>query len=393
MIKILFLIAIFFSPLPAYAQWYLGQASLPINKNNYNDVRKSVIEKAIENASLQASSYIKVETTVSDGILTKNSSHILSEHHISEIKILNESVANDTLTINVKVNLRTGLNCNKDQYLKQIIIAQFPLLTAAQATAGDIYTLPFHVASRFKNELINQPNIFVEELIPQMVFKPDSSMDTIDLQSINRISHALSSRYQSQYLVFGYIRDISLFNETKSGLLTSTTSPLRNFTIKIYMYDRITDSIVLEHEYHGEGGWSFNSFNKVDLANSLFWRSEYGKTITDTLFKAAKEINQTLSCDATKATVINKDNEFITINIGTLHGVKIGDMFQYSKLKNVLLNNTILTTLMPPNNPTYLEVVQVSNKISLLRVPPKQDVNGIKQHQIDLYDVVTTVPH
>ncbi len=379
-------------PSTLYAQWYTGQASSPIDGKDYNDIRKKVIQQAIENASLQASSYIKIETTVSDGILSKSTSNIQSEHQISEIKILNESVTNDTLTINVKVNLQTSLNCTKDQYQKQLVIAQFPLLTPAQAAAGDIYTLPFHVVSRFKNELINQPNVFVEELIPQMVFKPNSSMDTVNLRSVNRISHALSSQYQSQYLVFGYLRDIGLFNETKSGLLNSTTSPKRNFTMKVFMYDRISDSIVLENEYHGEGGWSFNSFNRVDLSNSLFWRSEYGQTIVDTLFKAAKDINETLSCEATKAKVINKDDAFITINIGTLHGVKTGDIFKHIKLKNIPLNQSILTTLMPPNEATYLEVVQVSKKISLLRVPPKQDLNGMKQHQIDLYDVVTTVP-
>ncbi|QDE29627.1 MULTISPECIES: flagellar assembly protein T N-terminal domain-containing protein [Shewanella] len=392
MTKILLLIVICLMPSTLYAQWYTGQASSPIDGKDYNDIRKKVIQQAIENASLQASSYIKIETTVSDGILSKSTSNIQSEHQISEIKILNESVANDTLTINIKVNLQTSLNCTKDQYQKQLVIAQFPLLTPAQAAAGDIYTLPFHVVSRFKNELINQPNVFVEELIPQMVFKPNSSMDTVNLRSVNRISHALSSQYQSQYLVFGYLRDIGLFNETKSGLLNSTTSPKRNFTMKVFMYDRISDSIVLENEYHGEGGWSFNSFNQVDLSNSLFWRSEYGQTIVDTLFKAAKDINETLSCEATKAKVIDKDDEFITINIGTLHGVKTGDMFKHIKLKNIPLNQTILTTLMPPNEATYLEVVQVSKKISLLRVPPKQDLNGMKQHQIDLYDVVTTAP-
>ncbi|MCU7369402.1 hypothetical protein PEC18_00470 [Paucibacter sp. O1-1] len=102
-------------------------------------------------------------------------------------------------------------------------------------------------------------------------------MDTVDLKAVQSISHSLNSQYQSQYLVFGYIRDIGLFNETTSSLLNKTTTPKRNFTIKVFMYDRISDSILVENEYHGEGDWSFDSFSRVDLANSLFWRSDYGR--------------------------------------------------------------------------------------------------------------------
>ncbi|KPZ67947.1 hypothetical protein AN944_03861 [Shewanella sp. P1-14-1] len=383
------LLAVF--PSVSMAQWYVGQASYPIGNDDYNDVRKFVVEKAIENASLQASSFISIENTVRDGILTSSQSNVLSQHHISEIVILNESIEGGKLTINLKVSLESKSNCIEDRYLKQLIVAQFPLLTPSQASAGDISNLPFHIGSRFKNELTHQPNVFVEEMIPQMVYKPITTMDTINLETIQGISEALNSQYQSQYLVFGYIRDISLYNEKKSNLLVDTVYPKRNFTIKVFMYDRISNSILLEEEYHGEGGWSFDSYSRVDLANSLFWRSEYGKTIVNTLFKVSQEINQTLKCEATKAIVINRDDAYITINIGKLHGVAKGDIFQHIKLKNITLANSVLSTLMPPDEPIHLEVVQVSNKISLLKVPKHLDKNGMNQHQIDLYDVVTTV--
>ncbi|WP_144211947.1 flagellar assembly protein T N-terminal domain-containing protein [Shewanella donghaensis] len=390
MIRALIYLGLYLIPSIACAQWFTGQASQAINGMDYNEVRSATIEQAIENASLQASSFIKIEHTVTNGILSKSTSNLLSEHQISKITILNETVKNGILTINLKVNLQSGQSCTKDIYQKQLVIAQFPLLTPAQASSGDIYTLPFHVVSRFKNELTNQPSTFVEELIPQMVYKPDYHLDTLNLESVKGISHALSSQFQSQYLVFGYIRDIGLFDENKSNILTNTITPKRNFTIKVYMYDRVSNSILLENEYHGEGGWSFDSFSKVDLANSLFWRSEYGKTINDTLFKAAKDINEILSCEPTKANVINVDNEFVTINIGTLHGVKKGDVFNVVKLKNIPLRNSVLSTLMPPDKPIHLKVIQVSNKISLLVAPQDSDPNGMKQHQTNLYDVVTT---
>ncbi|GIU49348.1 MULTISPECIES: flagellar assembly protein T N-terminal domain-containing protein [Shewanella] len=391
MMRTFFAIMMLCIPTASFAQWYVGQASITYNGDDYNKIRKQAVELAIENASLQASSYISIENTVRDGILTSSKSNVISKQQISEIIILNETITAGKLTVNLKVNLHSKSNCIKDAYSKQLIIAQFPLLNPEQATPGDISSLPFHVASRFKDELINQPSVFVEELIPQMVFKPVSSFDSINLKSVQGISHGLNSQFQSQYLVFGYIRDIGLYNEITSSLLKNTIYPKRNFTIKVFMYDRISDSILLEDEYHGEGGWSFDSFTKVDMSNSLFWRSEYGQAIVDTLFKVSQDINQTLSCEATKATVINRDDEFITINIGTMHGVKKGDIFQHIKLKNIPVRNTVMSTLMPPEEPTLLEVVQVSNKISLLKAPENEDINGMNQHQIDLYDVVTTV--
>ncbi|NKF52106.1 hypothetical protein G3R49_16195 [Shewanella sp. WXL01] len=387
------LLALLLPVSPAFAKWYLGQESVTYDGNNYNQIRKQAIEQAIENASLQASSFISIENTVSGGLLTSTQSKLVSNQQISEIVILNEAIAGGKLTINLKVNMHTVANCVKDDYLKQLIVAQFPMLTPAQAAAGDIAALPFHVASRIKNELSNQPNIFVEELIPEMVFQPTSSFDSINLKSVKGISHGLNNQFQSQYLVFGYLRDISLFDQITANLVGETKVPMRNFTIKMFMYDRISDSILLEEEYHGEGAWSFDSYSRVDMANSLFWRSEYGKAVVNTLFKVAQDINRKLSCESTKAIVINSGDEYVTVNIGTLHGVEKGDKFQHIKLNNIPLNNAVLSTWMPPEQPVYLEVMQVSNKTSLLKVPDHQDVTGAKQDQIELYDAVIAAQH
>ncbi|MBR9728023.1 flagellar assembly protein T N-terminal domain-containing protein [Shewanella intestini] len=390
MIRYLLALMLMLLPCVVSAQWYLGQASIPYDGDNYNDVRKKAVELAIENASLQAQSFISIETTVTGGILTKSESSISSAQQISEIVILNESIAAGKLTVNLKVNMHSSANCIKDHYLKQLVVAQFPLLTPAQAAAGDISKLPFHVASRFKSELSNQPNIFVEGLISQMVYKPQSSFDSVDLKSVKAISHGLNSDFQSQYLVFGYIRDVSLYNEITSSLLVNTKTPKRNFTIKVFMYDRISDSILVEEEYHGEGDWSFDSNGNVDLSNSLFWRSNYGQAVVNTLFKVAQDINRKLSCEPTKAIVINTENNFVTINIGKLHGVKKGDVFQHTKLRNIKLPNSMLSTFMPAEKPIHLEVVQVSNKVSLLKTRV-DDLQWANQHQIDLYDAVTSV--
>ncbi|MCL1090376.1 flagellar assembly protein T N-terminal domain-containing protein [Shewanella profunda] len=371
-----------------HAQWYIGQATLSLGDEDYNKIRSETIKQAIENASLQASSFISIKNTVTNGILAESSSALLSENHIAEVVILNESVAQNALTINLKVNIQSQTNCIKDKYTKQIIIGQFPLLIPAQASDGGIYKLPDHISSRFKTKLTNQPSIFVETLLPQTIVDVDEPLDSIDIKHIEAISLSLSHRFQSQYLIFGYIRDVSLFEEKKTQLLQTKIKPMRNFTIKVFVYDRLSQSLLLQTEYHGEGGWSFDSNATVDLANSLFWRSDYGKVIVDTLYNAASDINDTLSCQPTRASILYKEDDLVTINLGTQHGVKLDDKFKLVKQRNLPTTNGMLNLLIPLSSPVILDVIHTSDNVSLLRVSPESNSQGKQQDQVDLFDVI-----
>lgn len=373
------------------AQWVIGQATQSLTDQDFESVRAATIKQAIENASLQTTSLISIESTVTDGILEESTSALLSENRITEVVILNESVAKNVLTINLKVNIQSQANCTKDKYSKQIIISQFPLLIPAQASDGGIYALAEHIGSRFKTNLNNQPNIFVETLLQQTVVNVDQPIDSIDIKQIEAISQSLSHRFQSQYLIFGYIRDVSLFEEKKTQLLQTKIKPMRNFTIKVFVYDRLSQSLLLQTEYHGEGAWSFDSNATVDLANSLFWRSDYGKSIVDTLYTAASDMNETLSCEPTRASILYKDNDLVTINLGTQQGVEYGDQFKLVKQRNLPTTNAMLNLLIPLSSPVILDVIHTSDNVSLLKVSPTTDPRGEQQDQVDLFDVVTSV--
>lgn len=389
-IRMLLSVIVFITPL-CHAQWYIGQASLSLDEKDYNEVRSEVIKQAIENASLQAGTFISIKNTVTNGILAESSSALLSENHIAEVIILNESVAKNALTINLKVNIQSQANCIKDKYTKQVIISQFPLLIPAQASYGGLYQLPAHISSRFKTKLTNQPSIFVETLLPQTIVNINEPLDTINIKHIEAISLSLSHQFQSQYLIFGYIRDVSLFEEKKTQLLQTSIKPMRNFTIKVIIYDRLSQSLLLQTEYHGEGSWSFDSNAKVDLANSLFWRSDYGKAIVDTLYDAASDINNTLTCQPTRASILYKEDDLVTINLGTQHGVKRGDRFKLVKQRNLPTTNAMLNLLIPLSSPVTLDVIHTSDNVSLLRVSPEYDPQKIQQDKVDLFDVIMPV--
>ena len=257
---------------PSHAKWYVGQAQQSLgekgifdNDSKMDKIRAATIKQAIENASLQASSHITIESTVENGLLQKNTSTLYSEHEITSVELLHESIANNILSITLKANIVASSQCGTDDYLKSVTLSQFPLLTSAQAAPGSVFQLPYHVSTRLKYSLQNQPNLFVNKLIGQSFIHPTQQIEfELDTDKLSELFENLTVDQQSQYIVFGYIRDISLYEETKSGILTNEQRNMRNFTVKVYLYEPLTNSILLEQEYHGEGEWSFPVREKID---------------------------------------------------------------------------------------------------------------------------------
>lgn len=383
---------------PTCAQWYVGQAqqtlgNSQVSESEMDKIRAVTIKQAIENASLQASSHITIESTVENGLLQKNTSTLYSEHEITSVELLHESITNNILSITLKANIVAASQCDTDDYLKSITLSQFPLLTSAQAAPGSVFQLPYHVSTRMKYSLQNQPNLFVNKLIGQSFIHPSEQIEfELDTDKLAALFENLTVEQQSQYIVFGYIRDISLYEETKSGIISKEQRNMRNFTVKVYLYEPITNSILLEQEYHGEGEWSFPVREKVDLSNSLFWKSDYGNTVLETLYSAAIDINDQLKCETTKASISYLDKDIMAIKMGTEQGIKLGDDFTLRKLKRLRLNNQTLISLIEPEKTVQLEVIQANRQSSLIGVIKGTDKTGQQQDQIELSDILIPEP-
>ncbi|WDE11799.1 flagellar assembly protein T N-terminal domain-containing protein [Thalassomonas haliotis] len=364
-IRLLCLALAFLFPFAASGQWYQGSAQVAVKGFDFDEIRTTAIKRAITNASFQASSYINAEEIVLDGLLQSSKSAIRSEGRLRRVEILSETVRDDMLTVEVRVDFEPLMTCGGDEYRKSLVIAQMPLLNAAQGANGGMFNIGTHVSKRFEQQLLAQENVAVGQLLNQ-AFLPHNSMQQIDYREAAETARYLAGEYASQFILFGFIRDISLFEQVKDQLIFDDVKLRRNFTMQIYLFDGIRGSILMQKEYHGESDWLFAAHETVDTYNSLFWRSDYGRMMLNTINSAVTDIDDALKCQQSLAQVISKGEHELVINMGNKHGLKAKDEFRLMKYRLLVGANGQSLPLLSANEQRFFTVSRVDSQSAVL---------------------------
>ena len=367
------------------AQWYQGSAKVRIESFNFDEQRTMAIKRAIANASLLTSSYVSAENVSLDGLLISSKTTLKSENRIRRVEIVSESIDNDILSVTVKVDIDIFNDCDFERKLKKsLIIAQLPLLKQTQAAPGGLFDLGRQVSKRFKQQLLSESSVAKVELLTQSL----TSTTSLDIESgyLGETARYLASLHSSQFILFGYIRDVSLFEQVKDNLLIDDVNVRRNFTLNVYLYDALRSRFLLEKSYHHEANWPFEDAYVVDTNGSLFWRSDFGRMMLNTVNSAVVDINDSLACQASIAQIVSIENNQIIINNGRQHGVKLGDVFELSKLRLIDQPNGTILPVLNQDHLRHLHVIQVNSHSATLS---SDSVSVIGSSQ--LFDLVTLV--
>ena len=224
-------------------------------------------------------------------------------------------------------------------------------------------------------QLNSQESVYVSALLNK-AFMPDDSLGTINTRYLKDVGSYLATEHDSQFILFGAIRDISFFEQVKDQLLIDDVLLRRNFTLQIYLYDAIKEKLIIQKSYHGEDTWQFKENHVVDTNNSVFWRSDYGRTVLHTINSAVIDINDELSCQQSLPQIVHSDNGQLVINIGESQGVKLGDQFELVKQQIVQGINGKSVPLSTIDDANTLKVIQVNNQSSVLTGDWLNTLNG-----------------
>lgn len=350
---------------PCYATWYQGSALQDVGTFNFDEIRTKTIKRAIANAAIQSNTFIQVEDIVLDGLLQSSKTVLRSEGQIRRVEILNESVDNDVLSVTVKVDIKPLISCQRDHYAKSLLITQFPILKPTQAAEGAIFNIGMHTSKRFELQLNSQPKVFVSSLLNESIM-PENPQGNINQQYLKQVGRYLATEHNSQFILFGAIQDISLFEQVKEQILFDDVLLRRNFTLQLYLYDAIRGGMLLQKNYHGEGNWQYAQNHAVDTNNSLFWRTDYGRNMLHAISSAVTDINDALSCQQSLPQIINKSNGQLVINIGEKQGVKVGDEFEMVNRRLLQEANGQTHALLSVDHSRKLNVIEVHNHSAVL---------------------------
>ncbi len=347
-----------------FATWHQGSAKKSFNAFNFDNIRTETIKRAIANAAMKDRSYIQVEDIVLDGLLQSSKTLLRSEGQIRRVEIIAESIDGDTLTVTVKADIKSLISCEKDAYAKSLLITQFPILKPMQAVDGALFDLGIQASKRFEMQLNSQPKVSVN-----LLHKSALISDTSDEKEryLKEVGAYLATEHDSQFILFGAIRDISLFEQVKEQLLIDDVLLRRNFTVELYLYDAIRDNMLLQKNYHGEANWQYESNHIVDTNNSVFWRMDYGRSVLHTINSAVIDISDALNCQQSLSQIIHQENDLLVINIGNKQGVKVGDEFELVSQRLITGANGNTYAIHSVDHLSTLSVIQVSAKSAVLK--------------------------
>lgn len=363
-IKLLFFLVLPFS-YKVQATWYQGQATKFIGKNDFEEIRTETIKKAIADAAMQGQSFIQAEDIMLDGLLQSSKTVLRSDGRIRRVEIIDEFVHEGALTVIVRADVEPMFTCEKGVYAKSLLNTQFTILNPIQASVGAIFDIGSQTTKRFEQQLNAQPNVQVNSTISQAVFSHQSS-GIMNEAELDTLGNHLALKHGSQFILFGFIRDISLFEQVKDETLYDDVQLRRNFTIQVYLYDAIRNSMIMQQSYHGEGNWNYPTNHIVDTNNSEFWRNDFGRAVLHTISSAVTDINDVLACQQSYAHIVDNYDGKIVINIGQVQGVKIGDEFDLVKLLRRQGADGKTRILLTPEKSSYLNVLHVNKNSAVL---------------------------
>jgi hypothetical protein len=364
-----------------FATWYQGNAQQAVSTLNFDETRTNTIKRAIANAAIQSNSFIQVEDIVLDGLLQSSKTVLRSEGQIRRVEILSESIDEGVLTVMVKVDIKPLVSCEKDHYAKSLLIAQFSLLKPSQATQGALFDLGIQTSKRFERQLNSQPSVFVSSLLTK-AFRLNNNMGNLNQDYLEQVGRYLATEHNSQFILFGAIQDLSLFEQVKEQLILDDVQLRRNYTIQLYLYDAIRAEILLKKNYHGEGTWVYEQNQIVDTANSLFWRTDYGRNMLHTISSAVTDISDVLTCQQSLPQIIDNANGQLVINIGKKQGVKVGDEFEIVNKRLLKGSNSKSYPLFSVDHSKALNVIAVNNQTAVLTSDSLSVINEGQVHNL-----------
>ena len=320
--------------LPLQAAWYKTIGSAAIINNDEDYARQQAIQDALRQAMLKAGASVSSIQKLSNGALTRDDFQIRANSEVRQYQLLDEEIRDARIFVRVRSYIvadRSG--CSGGLYAKDISLIRFNWQHKDDARYGQIYQLDRAVTRALFDRLGQQRQVFVTRswldnnlgVEPGKIQQGDSDFA--------RQIQALAVQTDSQYLIFGSIVDASL-QQPDQGIADNIfpgawfKTPLRRFTLQLYLYDGLTGQLLEQPFYQTQANWTFDKEAVVDPISQDFWQSSYGMEITSTLNRITEELKGRLQCERPTARIIRIDGLDYHINLGKTNGLKVGDRFR-----------------------------------------------------------------
>ncbi|EPJ43781.1 MAG: hypothetical protein OFPI_41530 [Osedax symbiont Rs2] len=343
-----------------------GQA-LIVN-GDLSTARTIAINRARQQAALQANAFISTQQHLAQGVITQDQLSITSLANVGRAKLISEKISSNLLSVLISVDIIGRNQCSNgktnNMHRKRIAIAAFPMLNPQQSKIGQLRNIESTLASELVKRLTGDDNI--EALnAGHLMLQSEVSIAATSQLARGSLTTVLQQTRQLevQYIVSGVVRDISMLTPSvfrqknyfvdkynKYDYLSSKY--MRAFEVELFIHDGFTGALISQKSFRTAGLWGNNDRQKFGFASSPFWQLDYGKQVRAELDQMADEISATLRCNDFTVEISRTDQYRIWLKAGRTAGIKAGDQFDvyrkstfYDRQQNptIELSKTALT--------------------------------------------------
>ncbi|SEA89302.1 flagellar assembly protein T N-terminal domain-containing protein [Marinobacterium iners] len=372
-----------------------AEGSAPIINNDLDRARELAVSRAREQASLQGSAWISTTQEVRDGILEIDNMRINSLTQLNNIRIIDEYIRGSQLTVRILAEVEAEAGCANGQpplaYRKTIAIGGFSLARPADASHGNLQGIQQGLATIISQSLQQSTLNVIDRGNLQLMGNQDQPPQQLSEGALSRhLNHA--QQQQTQFLVTGIIRDLSLHNpagprppnillDTYRRLDFASSKHLRNFVLDLYIFDTFTGQMMWQQPFATAGRWNRPVHEKTGFGSPLFWQQDFGQKVEATLQEISRYIDETLMCEPFRSSITRTEGNEAWIGAGSLAGLKPGDRLSVYRLyTHYDANQMPVSELRNTRQTLTLEDVQPT--MSRGRLPADSNTLNIQQDDI-----------
>lgn len=227
-----------------------------------------------------------------------------------------------------------------------------------------IVVMPFQVTNQLLEEKFavvdGVPRLFSEALISTKMFANIEDYDLViayfgaedtiipyQMLSSNQSVAVdfVNEVFEANYIIMGNILDFSLIdlvtNEVASVSFQANIINLENTNDIKTIYNTSTFTMP-----------KFNSTNVIKVSDAAFLETALGKATEKALNAMAKDVYSIIGMPASTALITRVENDNYYIDLGSIHGIKMGDSFDIFTHERLISTNLISTNII--NNKTNI---------------------------------------
>ncbi|WDE04008.1 flagellar assembly protein T N-terminal domain-containing protein [Thalassomonas viridans] len=325
----------------ASSQWYETQGQAFILNNDKAAARTQAMENALKKALLVAGASVSSVQQVVNGLLLQDELSIRASGSVNSIEIVDETHSGDQVNITIRADIfPQEKQCFSADFKKSLLLTKSNLLHREQANIGEIYGLDAMLMKLLSKKLKADSQYISTKLALKNKTNFSRLNRSLAYEEIKALSMSLADLTDSQYILFTEIADLSFANENNNQWQFWQENIYdRHLGLSFYLYNGINGEMILEKQYQRKAPWTFGRRQSVDLTGGDFWQSSYGRMTEQTLNEFIRLLDENMMCEPTRGKIVKVSGNELIFNLGSQHGVKIGDEFSLLHLNNFEANN------------------------------------------------------